>query len=203
MEIFISAVLFSMIFLSSNAYALIQSVSVEPVYGNYNPGDIVSVTFTLENNGAERDRIYVEACVYPEADPFSVLPLEITPEPSSCCTGNEFCNGGFITLNPGERETFTLRPRVPTPKSVDNCGVIEPWKGEGRYKVVLLSVDQCCWTPSRQPQDCQGVQPWPGYMSVGTIQVGSGGTFIDWLVKHWYIPVAIIVIIAGIVTIWR
>jgi len=192
-----SLLLFLFIF-SGVVKAEITLVDVSCDAYNVDPKEVVPVTATYRNAGDVREKIYVEACIYPPDVGFSLLPLSITPH--TCCPGNYFCDGGWLELEPGEEHSVMFYPKAPGPDAVDNCGSQNFWRGEGYYIVKMVSTDSCCVGPDANP-NCQAKPPHYWGTIVTGINVGNAGGepyWLIWLKENWYILAAIFLIGGGI-----
>ncbi len=147
----------------------IAIVNVDSPTGFYTPGDTLSVDITLRHDGTIGvQETYVEACINPRESGLSLLTF--IPRQDSCCPGNYWCFGGFVTLLPGQEETIKLTPQVPDSNAQDNCGTRNIWNGPGAYDVILTSVDTCCAGPSGSPS-CQATSPFGWTYLASTINI--------------------------------
>jgi len=111
----------------------------------YYPGEEVPITIRVKNYGEKTGTINMEACVFPEkwrGIAFSLLrPLSYYEIPS-CCPQNEFCEAVKITLAPGEEQTITLNPKIPTRDSRDHCNNLgSAW--DSKFNVVVGTYEYC------------------------------------------------------------
>ena len=99
------------------------------------PGETIGVTFTIKNIGTTSGDYYVEAGIAPKGwNGYSFYPdfLYSIFKEGKCCSGNEFYDGGTVTLAAGDSRTITLNPRVPSEGSKDHCNKQgDAWIGAG------------------------------------------------------------------------
>ena len=119
--IFTVMVLMIFIFPLTQATAIFQITS-PPSFSSTlgEPGETIGVTFTIKNIGTTSGDYYVEAGIAPKGwNGYSFYPdfLYSIFKEGKCCSGNEFYDGGTVTLAAGARyhnraPAFPYGPRV-------------------------------------------------------------------------------------------